>query len=177
VQDGDLIDVVKASNNFKADYFVSIHCNSSADKTSHGVETYCFLLGGRGEKLADNIQTSLVSQTGLTNRGVKTANFYVLKYTNMTAVLIEAGFMDVMKEASLMLNVDFQKEVARETAIAVCKYLGVTYVPYVEPKPIVKAAPGKYFRVQVGAFTLRTGAEKLQAELKAKGFSAIIKEE
>lgn len=39
------------------------------------------------------------------------------------------------------------------------------------------ATKGKLYRVQVGAFSSKANAEKLVKELKAKGYSAIVKEE
>lgn len=104
VQDGDLADVVRASNSFKADYFISIHCNSSTNPSAHGTETYALAPGGKGEKLARAIQAELVKATGLADRGVKFANYYVLKYTDAPAVLVEMAFISNPQEERLMMN-------------------------------------------------------------------------
>jgi hypothetical protein len=58
----------------------------------------------------------------------------------MTAILIENGFMDVLKEAKLMKDPAFQKEQAEQACMGVCEYLGVEYVNETipEPKPIEK---------------------------------------
>nr|WP_305078616.1 hypothetical protein [Pseudalkalibacillus hwajinpoensis] len=47
----------------------------------------------------------------------------------MIAVLTENGYMDNKFEALLMLDKDFQKEVAIEHAKGICDYYGVTYKP------------------------------------------------
>lgn len=104
VQDGDLIDVIKAANSFKSDFFVSVHCNSAADKSAHGVKTYCYAMGGKGEKLARSIQTEIVKATGLTDRGVKTANFCVLRKTDAPAVLTEMAFISNPVEEKLIMS-------------------------------------------------------------------------
>jgi len=93
VQDGDLADVVRKCNAFKADYFISIHCNAFSDSSVNGVETYAYKPGGQGQKIATVIQAELVRSTGLKDRGVKYASFYVLKHTLCPAVLVEAGFI------------------------------------------------------------------------------------
>lgn len=61
---------------------------------------------------------------------MKSANFQVLHETRMPAALIEYGFMDdpSLREARLMLDVDFHKECAKETAQGICEYFGVKYV-------------------------------------------------
>jgi N-acetylmuramoyl-L-alanine amidase len=174
--DTALSDRVKAANSVKADLFISFHYNAFTgewDKCKGGIGTYHNTGSVKGKRLAELVQNELIQGTAQVNRGIHEANFYVLKYTTMPAILIEAGFMDVRKEAELMLNVNFQKEVAREAAIGVCKYLGVTYVPYVEPKPI---EDGKLYRVQVGAFRVKDNAVKLKDALIEKGFNAIIVE-
>ena len=51
----------------------------------------------------------------------------ILRQTNMPAVLIEYGFMDVLKEAKLMLDPKHQKKCAESVCKAICKYFGVTY--------------------------------------------------
>ncbi|UWG96767.1 N-acetylmuramoyl-L-alanine amidase [Dehalobacter sp. DCM] len=104
IQDGDLVDIIKAANFFDADFFVSIHCNAAADPSAHGVETYAYCKGGKGEKLAQSIQSELVKATGLTDRGVKYANFFVLRKTDAPAVLVEMAFVTNPTEERLMMS-------------------------------------------------------------------------
>ena len=47
--------------------------------------------------------------------------------TNCPSVLIEAGFMTNLREAKLMMDPDFQRQVGEEACHGVCDYLGVSY--------------------------------------------------
>jgi N-acetylmuramoyl-L-alanine amidase len=122
---------VRIANNSKADVFVSFHYNAFRgiwDQTKGGVSTHYYIKSEVGKRLARLVQNELIKDTPQQDRGIVPGNLYVVKYTNMPAILIEAGFMDVTREAKLMLDVNFQMEVARETAIGVCKFLGIPYV-------------------------------------------------
>ena len=78
----------------KYDYFISFHRNAFKPEVASGVETYTYLRGGyKANILAKRIQNSLV-KIGFRNRGVKKANFYLLRQTKAPAVLIEIGFID-----------------------------------------------------------------------------------
>jgi N-acetylmuramoyl-L-alanine amidase len=112
IQDGDLDDIVQKSSAFQADYFISVHCNAFADHSAHGVETYAYLPGGQGQAIAKSIQARLAAATGLADRGVKFANFYVLKYTLCPAVLVEIGFITNPAEERLMTEQEFKSKVA-----------------------------------------------------------------
>jgi len=76
-------------------YFLSIHRNAGGGK---GIETYYYSgssATSTGAKLATSVQNSMVNSGIWTaNRGVKTAEFYVIKNTNMPAALAEVGFID-----------------------------------------------------------------------------------
>jgi len=113
VHDGDLDDVVAKTNAWGANYFISIHANAFTDSRVRGVETYAWLPGGQAEKLARAIQKELVSQTGQVDRGVKFADFRVLKYTNCPAVLVEAGFISNPETERLMREGAFAEKVAQ----------------------------------------------------------------
>lgn len=113
VQDGDLADVVKKSNAFQAGSFIALHCNAYQDKAANGVETYAYKPGGRGQDIALSIQGQLASSTGLKNRGVKFAGFYVLKYTLCPAVLVEIGFITNPKEEKLLNLPEFKAKAAK----------------------------------------------------------------
>lgn len=51
----------------------------------------------------------------------------ILRQTTMPAILIEYGFMDVFREARLMLDPEHQKKCGEAVAKAVCEYFGITY--------------------------------------------------
>lgn len=118
----------RLANQKGADLFVSVHYNAGGGS---GVETYHFPNSVKGERAAKLIHKYVIQGTRQKDRGVKTANFHVLRETKMPAVLIEYGFMDdpSLREARLMTNTDFQRECARETAQGICEYFGVTYQP------------------------------------------------
>ena len=118
------------ANDANADAFVSIHCNAS-DSPASGVETYCLALGGPAGKLASLIQARVVQATGAINRGVKTANFAVLRETNMPAALVEVGFISNPAEEARLKDASYQRNVARAIAWAIAEYAGVSL-----PEPV-----------------------------------------
>lgn len=126
----NLANRVSIANTSNADCFVSIHCNSSTSETARGTETYCVEFGYNAEKLARAIQLELIKATGLRDRGVKTSNFYVIRYTLMPAALVELAFISNPEEEKLLASKDFQERVAVAIAIGICNYLGVKYVEH-----------------------------------------------
>ncbi|GFP76398.1 N-acetylmuramoyl-L-alanine amidase [Clostridium fungisolvens] len=82
---------VQAANDGHADFFVSIHHNYF--EGAHGTEILC-ITGGRAEEVTKIILPE-ITNLGFTNRGVKDRReLYVLKNTNMSAILIECAFCD-----------------------------------------------------------------------------------
>ena len=104
----------RMSNNWDADLFVSIHCNSATNKEASGIETWRYSTVGRMTKnLANNVQTELISATGWKNRGVKTSStLYVLKKTIASAVLVEAGFLSNDAECKKLFSETWQNKIA-----------------------------------------------------------------
>lgn len=92
---------VDLANNWSADCFVSIHCNAF-NKEAKGVETYS--LNDKTSDLAKDIQEEILKTGAYTlNRGVKTANFYVLRNTKMRACLVELGFIDNFDDIKIIV--------------------------------------------------------------------------
>lgn len=80
----------------KYDFFISFHRNAFKPEVGTGAEVFVFNLTNpqsKSKPLADKIQSALVN-VGFRNRGVKEANFYVLKNTKAPALLLEIGFID-----------------------------------------------------------------------------------
>lgn len=82
---------VNIANAANVDIFVSLHFNAFPTQKAHGSEIYAVSTTGRG--IGSEVLRE-ISDLGFRNRGVKKANFYVLKYTQMPAILIECCFID-----------------------------------------------------------------------------------
>ncbi|MGB9823845.1 MAG: N-acetylmuramoyl-L-alanine amidase [Candidatus Hydrothermia bacterium] len=92
--DVSLQDRVNYANSNYVDRFISVHQNSY-NGTVQGTETYCYTYGSSASfNMRDSTHPYLVRAYGYPNRGAKTANFYVLVYTNMPAILGEGSFID-----------------------------------------------------------------------------------
>ena len=81
------------ANSWGADRFLSLHQNAF-NSSANGTETYSYYNTGTGADLRNKVQQENLQAWGLTDRGTKTAGFYVLRYTSMPAALSEAGFID-----------------------------------------------------------------------------------
>jgi N-acetylmuramoyl-L-alanine amidase len=86
------------ANNSNAGLFLSVHLNAAEDGEAQGMEVFHFPAGERGQKLAFAVYRELLS-LGRKGRGVKAANYFVLKHTRMPACLIECGFITNPDEA------------------------------------------------------------------------------
>lgn len=100
------------ANRWKADIYLSIHANAFGSSWSevNGIETYIYSSRPKkAEQLAIAVQQQLILATGRKNRGVKTANFQVLRQTNMPAILVEAGFMTNREEEKLLRSRSYRE--------------------------------------------------------------------
>ena len=113
---------VQMAEQDQATLFVSIHANSiSLDRPDvNGIETYYY---SNGEQMAQVIQDSIVQGTGMTNKGIHSARFYVLRRTSMPAVLIETGFVTGSDDAPHLANASFQSQMARSIAQGILQYV------------------------------------------------------
>jgi N-acetylmuramoyl-L-alanine amidase len=100
---------VDIANQANADLFISIHADA-CDEMEGGTTTYFY--PDSNDDLAHLVQDSMVSQLKLDDRGSQPSDFYVLKNTNMPAILTEAAFISNPKEEKLLANRDFDKKVA-----------------------------------------------------------------
>ena len=122
----ELQDRTTMANNFGADVFVSIHCNAFHDSSAQGVETYSYPGSVSGRDLAKAIQDSIVASGVYTvNRGIKTANFAVLRQTNMPAALVELAFITNPQDADILRN--RQDDLALAVAKGILNNLGIPY--------------------------------------------------
>ena len=100
-----LSDRTKLAKALKADLFVSLHCNHSDNPDARGIEVY---VAKAMSKYSDNatwlafqLRDDLNKNLGFESRGVKFANFQVLRETveYCASILLELGFMSNEDEA------------------------------------------------------------------------------
>lgn len=120
-QGSELAEECRLANNSGADLFIAIHFNAaSVTEGQRGTEVWYYNGSNAGRNYAANISAKLASKLGLTNRGAKaTKGLYVLRHTNMTAILIEVCFVDAHADTNAYQSLGYQG-VAAAIADALC---------------------------------------------------------
>ena len=162
---------VREANASGADIAVSFHTNAGG---GDGSESFYYAGSSKGKKLAELCE-KYTKQLGQNSRGVKTNNLMFTRATKMPAVLCECAFIDTAKDIAIVDTAAEQRAFGMAYAMAILEYLGISYKA--KETSTTAASTGKLYRVQVGAFSVKANAEKLAAELKAKGYQTIIKAE
>ncbi|MGB0652342.1 MAG: PKD domain-containing protein [Thermoplasmatota archaeon] len=123
-----LSDRTSGANSWGADYFLSIHANSCGECGGHGTETYyhdSLSASSQAGQLATATQPELITHGGLNDRGVKQANFHVLRETAMPAILVELGFVDHAGDRAVLTDADSQYQFALGMLHGLQEHLGV----------------------------------------------------
>ncbi|WP_404427963.1 N-acetylmuramoyl-L-alanine amidase [Ureibacillus chungkukjangi] len=96
-----------AQANF-AEVFVSIHVNSATNSSAKGTETYYSISANANEKedyqLASNINSQIVNNASMTNRGVKREDWYVVRNSVFPSVLVELGFISNSEDRAKLVD-------------------------------------------------------------------------
>ncbi len=118
------------ANNNACNRFMSIHNNAASDTSANGTETYSYTAPSTSSDLRDKIQTRMIEAWNRTNRGVKTAGFYVLKYTNMPATLSELAFITNAADSVYTGGSSWQDLAGKAHMFALQNHYGLTaYTP------------------------------------------------
>jgi len=105
-----LLDRTRLSRTLQADLFLSLHCNHSDNPDARGVEVY---VAKKHSEYADDatwfafqLQDDLNKNLGFESRGVKFANFKVLRETisYCISILLELGFLSSCDEADYFMK-------------------------------------------------------------------------
>jgi len=119
------------ANEWEADVFVSLHCNSAANAGAKGYEIWTSPGDTQGDKLAtclyQQIATELSDRTGRTDYSDgdpdKESRFYVLVHTDAPACLIEMAFISNDEEATLLATPVWQDRYAKAIARGITDYV------------------------------------------------------
>lgn len=122
----DLRQRVEIMNQDNVDLIVSIHQNSFSGESSRGAQVFYQSSSASGEAFAKLLQAQLISCLDTKNhRQAKgNADYYLLKNTKKTAVIVECGFLSNSEEAGKLCNQTYQRQVAWAIAQGTLQYLG-----------------------------------------------------
>lgn len=120
------------ANAWGADCFVSVHVNSAANDAANGFESFRYTTDGSTSKsfaLQQQLHGRLAPLWEVekrANRGIKRANFHVLREFRGASVLLEHGFIVNNKDADLLSNSAFIMQQAHAIVEGIASYLGVS---------------------------------------------------
>lgn len=162
-----LVARTNAANNFKADFYLAIHHNAGINGgKGGGIVAYVYKTPKAGAvEWQKELYNALIAKTGLKgNRSnpMPKANLHEVREPKMPSVLLELGFMDSQKDTPIILTEDYANKCAEAIVEVIVK------------RGNLEKKQAKIWRVQVGAYSKKENAEKMQKALKNDGYDAII---
>lgn len=159
------------ANNWNADYFLSIHCNSF-NGSADGYEDFIHN-SLSDQSITARYQTIIHEEVSkvnqLRNRGKKKANFHVLRESHMPALLTENGFIDHSGDAAKLRDSSWRQRVAQGHVN------GLALAFQLQPKNNTPdPSPSNFYKVIAGSFRQRDNAEERVDLLSAEDMEAII---
>lgn len=168
-----LSEKIKECNAFNPDLAVDIHNNAGG---GDGAEAFYHYKGGTSKTLADNVLCEIVN-IGQNSRGAKIKknesgrDFYAfIRETKPAAIVLECAFIDNAVDFEIIDTDSELKVMGVAIAKGILKTLGIAYQEPQKPNTDQKTL----YRVQVGAYSVKSNAEKMRDKLISEGYSAII---
>ena len=146
---------VKAANNAKADFYLSIHHNAGINGGAGGGTVVFYYNDAEMRAKAQRLYNAVTARTGLVgNRSSKVAvgDLYVIRYTTMPALLLENGFMDSTHDTPILLTAAHAKKTAQGIVDFLAKELGLSKKDSAQdiPVPDKLQVNGPYITVNKG---------------------------
>lgn len=164
---------VAAGNAWGADLYIPIHTNAHNGKTT-GTRLFYYNTASEGYKACKAIFNVLAPLTPGTSEGISAyPGLYEVKNPDAPTVYVEVDFHDVPAIAEWII--ENTEAIGEAICEGICKHYGVTYNgPKTEKTEVKPENANEYYRVQLGAFSVRENAEALAKKLEALGYDTYI---
>jgi N-acetylmuramoyl-L-alanine amidase len=123
----ELADRPRLAREAGASIYVSIHANANGRATVNGSETY--YLTPQSLVLAQMIQDELGIVLRLPSRGIKTANFLVLRDSGIPSVLVESAFISNADDEVRLRDGAFRQALAAAIHRGITRFLAIYPAP------------------------------------------------
>ena len=149
----------KKANSEHCDYFVSIHLNSSSNKSAKGCEVWLYDENSSLILLGNNVCDNLSTKMNTPRRGIKySKKLAVLKNTTMPALLIEIDFISNSEVENNLRDNKYLKDISDTISSTLLNFVNKSIDDEI------------LYRVCIGAFNNKTNAINLKKQAIAKGF-------
>ena len=165
---------VQDANSWGADIFISNHINAGGGT---GIEVWHSIAGGKGKEYAARVEGELrkiFKSRGLKTREGRNGDYlFVIRETNMPAILNEFGFIDNAEDATKIKREDIRQKFAEAVVLGI---LGtqVKSTPPIRKEEKVDNNSNLIMRVLRFTTPMMTGSDvrRVQSKLNALGFNA-----
>jgi hypothetical protein len=138
------------ANKGKVKAFISVHADAFRNAAAKGETVFIYLKTGDSTlKLANAINEELKADMSISNRGVKRADFAVLRDTNMDSVLIEFGFMTNPEDLALLKSDAYRRKCAEMVVRALAKHYGLKKKVVAQSTPKPASQPSVVYEAHV----------------------------
>lgn len=117
-----LSDRVTISNKKRPDLLLSIGQNSFPNPTASGTEIYYYRGDSQGEGLSKLIMENIASSLKLKNRGIRTADFYMLREAKASAVIVQLLYISNPQDKELLNDQNFRESAAAAIFAGIGEY-------------------------------------------------------
>jgi len=116
------IEIIKTS---EADLAISIHQNSFDEEYVKGAQAFYHIQSKDGKKLAEIIQEQLKKtiDDGNHRKAKSNNNYYMLKFTECTLVIVECGYMSNYSESAHLVEEKYQEKLAWGIHLAILQFI------------------------------------------------------
>lgn len=170
-EDDRLGEEIRECNAFSPDLAMDVHNNAGG---GDGAEVF-YGTSGKGKPAAENILEE-IKKIGQNSRGAKTwvnakgQNYLgFIRETLAPAILVECAFLDNKKDVQIIDTPQEQKQFGVAIAKGILKTLDIAWKE--DAKPDSAEGSDVVYRVQVGAYYVKSNAEAMLEKLKAAGFT------
>lgn len=130
----ELGDRVRFGTRNQGDIFVSLHSDAALNRAAKGFTVYYFEPKGEKDRLLARLMRESLKGTMQTqDRGIRSANFYVVKRNPLPSILIEMGFISHVEEEKALMDFDYQRDVIEGTVQGLAHYFTQEKKIIVEP--------------------------------------------
>lgn len=152
------------ANQWGADILISDHHNANTGVWGSwtGTETYTYIGSWpQAEKLARLVHKHILKAYGLRDRGLKKANFHMLRESKMPAILIEGGYMDSTIDIKKLRDNKVLDAAGKAIAQGVAEYFGLKKKAGSSTSPSKPATPsgGGSYKVNTSVPGYTTAAD------------------